>query len=487
MKTTYFAVDLGATSGRTILARFGGEGVEIEVVNRFPNHLIQAGGHFYWDIYELYRNIVEGLRIVASRGITPVSIGIDTWGVDFVTVGRDGGLLRLPYSYRDPHTEGAPEALFARLPRETVYGKTGIQVMNFNSLYQFDTLRRHGDSAYASADKVLFMPDALAYMLTGEAVTEYTIASTGQIVDARTRTLDEDLLVAVGLRREQFGRWVRPGERVGLLREEVQRMTGLGAVPVVAVAGHDTASAVAAVPAATADFAYLSSGTWSLMGVETHAPVIDERTSALNFTNEGGVEGTIRLLKNICGMWLLERCRTAWPDADYATLIDECSHAEAFRSVIFPDDPCFANPADMRQAIVGYCETTGQPAPRTRGEFVRCIFESLALRYRQVIDDLKRLSDHPIDVLHVIGGGSRNALLNQWTANAVGMPVVAGPAEATALGNVMVQAVAAGEARSVGALRATVRRSLDLPVYAPAETDLWNGAYAEYLKITKQN
>ncbi len=487
MKKTYFAVDLGATSGRTILAQIGGEGVEMEVINRFPNHLIQVGHHFHWDIYELYRNIVEGLAIVASRGIAPVSIGIDTWGVDFVTVGRDGGLLRLPYSYRDPHTEGAPEALFERLPREKVYGKTGIQVMNFNTLFQFDTLRRCGDSAYASADKVLFMPDALSYMLTGEAVTEYTIASTGQIVDARTRTLDEELLSAVGLRREQFGRWVFPGERVGFLREEVQRMTGLGAVPVIAVAGHDTASAVAAVPAATADFAYLSSGTWSLMGVETHAPVIDGRTSALNFTNEGGVEGAIRLLKNICGMWLLERCRTAWPDADYQTLTDECSRAEAFRSVIFPDAPCFANPADMRQAIVGYCEATRQPAPRTRGEFVRCIFESLALRYRQVIDDLKQLADHPIRVLHVIGGGSRNALLNQWTANAVGMPVVAGPAEATALGNVMVQAVAAGEAQSVGALRATVRRSLDLATFAPADTDLWNRAYAQYLKITKQN
>lgn len=487
MKKTYFAVDLGATSGRTILGEIGDGGVGMEVINRFPNHLIRVGNHFHWDICELYRNIVEGLKIVASRGITPTSIGIDTWGVDFVMIGKDGGLLRQPYSYRDPHLDGASEALFGRLRREEVYARTGIQVMNINSLFQFDTLRRHDDSAYAAADKVLFMPDALSYLLTGEAVTEYTIASTGQIVDARSRTLDEELLAAVGLRKEQFGRWVSPGERVGCLRKEVQQMTGLGAVPVVAVAGHDTASAVAAVPAATADFAYLSSGTWSLMGVETHAPVIDARSEMLNYTNEGGVEGTIRLLKNICGMWLLERCRTAWPDADYPTLIEESSRAEAFRSVIFPDAPCFANPDDMQQAIVGYCGATGQPAPRTRGEFVRCIFESLALRYRQVIDDLKQLSDHPIDVLHVIGGGSRNALLNQWTANAIGMPVVAGPAEATALGNIMVQAVAAGEADSVSALRATVRRSLDLAAYTPADTELWNGAYAEYLKITNQN
>lgn len=312
MKQCFFAVDLGATSGRTILGTFTSNGLEMEEVNRFPNHLIEAGGHFYWDIYELYRHIIEGLRIAARKGVEITSIGIDTWGVDFVCVGKDGGFLRQPYSYRDPHTVGAPEAFFTRIPRSHVYGWTGIQVMNFNSLFQLDTLRRNHDSALAAADKLLFMPDALSYMLTGQMVTEYTIASTAQLVNANTCRLEDALLQEIGLTQAHFGRFVYPGEKIGGLTEEVQRITGLGAVPVIAVAGHDTASAVAAVPAMDRNFAYLSSGTWSLMGVETDAPVITAETESLNFTNEGGVEGTIRLLKNICGMWLLERCRTEW-------------------------------------------------------------------------------------------------------------------------------------------------------------------------------
>ena len=313
MKQCFFAVDLGATSGRTILETFTPEGLEMEDVNRFPNRLIETGGHFYWDIYELYRNIIEGLKIVAQRGDVEItSIGIDTWGVDFVCVGKDGGFIRQPYSYRDPHTVGASDIFFRKVPRKQVYEWTGIQVMNFNSLFQLDTLRRNDDSALAAADKLLFIPDALSYMLTGEMVTEYTIASTAQLINAKTRKFEDALLYEIGLTRSNFGRFVYPGDKVGVLTKEVQTMTGLGAIPVIAVAGHDTASAVASVPAVNRNFAYLSSGTWSLMGVETDAPVITEETEALNFTNEGGVEGTIRLLKNICGMWLLERCRTAW-------------------------------------------------------------------------------------------------------------------------------------------------------------------------------
>ncbi|MCD8313630.1 MAG: rhamnulokinase, partial [Bacteroidales bacterium] len=377
MKQNFFAVDLGASSGRTILGTLGDDSLSLKEINRFPNHLIGTGGHFYWDIYELYRNIIEGLRLVAASGERISSIGIDTWGVDFVCVGRDGGLLRLPYSYRDPHTAGAPEKFFERVPLGEVYGKTGIQVMNFNSLFQLDTMRRHGDSALEAADKILFMPNALAYMLTGEMVTEYTIASTSQMLDARVRRFDPSLLEAVGLSEENFGRFVFPGEKIGELSVEVQKLTGLGPVPVIAVAGHDTASAVAAVPATDPDFAYLSSGTWSLMGLETKAPIINADSQALNFTNEGGVEGTIRFLKNICGMWLLERCRPKWPDADYGRLIDEARAAEPFRSMINPDDEAFANPDDMESAIRNYCSGTGQPVPETRGQIVRCIFESL--------------------------------------------------------------------------------------------------------------
>lgn len=486
MKQSFFAVDLGATSGRTILGSFTPDGLELEEVNRFPNHLIRAGGHFYWDIYELYRHIVEGLKLAAQRkDVEIASIGIDTWGVDFVCVGADGAFLRQPYSYRDPHTEGAPGRYFARMPRKQVYEWTGIQVMDFNTLFQLDTLRRNHDAALAAADKLLFIPDALAYLLTGVMVTEYTIASTSQLVNAATRRLEPALLETLGLVEAHFGRFVYPGEQVGQLTPEVQELTGLGAVPVIAVAGHDTASAVAAVPATNAGFAYLSSGTWSLMGVETDAPVINGETERLNFTNEGGVAGTIRLLKNICGMWLLERCRAGWGETSYPGLIAEAGAAGAFRSLINPDDPLFANPADMEQAIKDYCAAHGQPVPATRGEVVRCIFESLALRYRQVLENLAGLSVRPVEVLHVIGGGSRNDLLNQWTANAVGIPVVAGPSEATAIGNIMMQALAAGKADSVASMRRLVHASVPLKTFRPEDVEAWDAAYRRFCRLAK--
>lgn len=327
------------------------------------------------------------------------------------------------------------------------------------------------------------MPDALSYMLTGEMVTEYTIATTAQLVNAETRRLEPELLSAVGLTEAHFGRFVYPGETVGTLTAEVQKITGLGAVPVIAVAGHDTASAVAAVPALNPNFAYLSSGTWSLMGIETDAPVITAETEQLNFTNEGGVAGTIRLLKNICGMWLLERCRVGWGETSYPELIAEAEAAEPFRSLINPDDALFANPDDMQTAIRQYCGKTNQPVPETRGQVVRCIFESLALRYRQVLDDLRGLASRPIETLHVIGGGSRNELLNRFTANAIGIPVVAGPSEATALGNVMMQAMAKGEAADVPGMRKIIHRSISLNTYQPRDTEKWEQAYLHFKNI----
>ena len=485
MKQNFFAVDLGATSGRTILGSFTEEGISLKEINRFPNHLIEVGGHFYWDIYALYHHIIEGLKLAAQADEPITSIGIDTWGVDFVCLGKDGQLLRQPYAYRDPHTDGAPEAFFSRVSRSEVYAKTGIQVMNFNTLFQLDTLRRHRDSALEACHKILFVPDALSYMLTGEMVTEYTIASTGQLVDAQKRRLDPELLQAVGLTEEHFGRFVYPGEKIGVLTEEVQRITGLGAVPVIAVAGHDTGSAVAAVPAVNPNFAYLSSGTWSLMGVETPHPVINAETEKLNFTNEGGVEGSIRLLKNICGMWLLERCRLNWGNTSYPELIAEANACQAFRSLINPDDPCFANPADMENTIREYARKTGQPVPETRGQVVRCIFESLALRYRQVLENLRSLAPNPIDTLHVIGGGSRNDLLNQFTANAIGIPVVAGPSEATAMGNILMQSIAAGQADSVATMRQNISKSIPLKRYEPQDAETWAAAYTLFLQITQ--
>lgn len=481
----FAAVDLGATSGRVILATVGDGKISLEEILRFPDPIIEMQGHFYWDLPAIYKSVIDGLGAIAARGEKIESIGIDTWGVDFAMFGRDGAMLRLPYCYRDPHTEGAPEKFFERMPCRTLYEKTGIQIMNFNSVFQFDTLRRNGCSALEAADKILFIPDALAYLLTGNAVTEYTIASTAQMIDPRTKQWDADILGELGLAPEKFGRMVMPGDAIGPLTAEVQRLTGLGAVPVVAVASHDTGSAVAAVPAENDDFAYLSSGTWSLMGIESKEPIIDERSFAMNFTNEGGVEGTVRVLKNICGMWLLERCRAEWPETDYSKITAEAERAEPFRSVINPDAQCFANPASMTEAIAEYCRRTGQPVPETVGQYARCIFESLALRYRQVTEMLKTLSQHPIERLYVIGGGARNEMLNRFTAEATGIPVETGSSESTAIGNVMMQAKHAGVAGSMAEMRRIIRASLtDSRRYEPADGDKWQAAYEMYLKRT---
>lgn len=484
MKQCYFAVDLGATSGRTIIGEFTSKGVEIEEVNRFPNHLIEVGGHFYWDIYELYRNILNGLKLAAQKTDLEIcSIGIDTWGVDFVCVGKDSAFLRLPYAYRDPQTVGAPERFFKSIPRSSIYKRTGIQVMNFNTLFQLDTLQRNHDSALQAANKLLFMPDALSYLLTGQIVTEYTIASTSQLLNAYTRQWEDDLLKEVGLTSSHFGRFVYPGTCVGVITSEVQQITGLKAIPVIAVAGHDTASAVAAVPALDNHFAYLSSGTWSLMGIEVDEPIINAETERLNFTNEGGINGTIRLLKNICGMWLLERCRIHWPEVSYLELIAEADNCEPFRSLINPDDLYFSNPENMEQAIRTYCVNTCQPIPVSRGQLVRCIFESLALRYRQVLESLCQLSPHPIKVLHVIGGGSRNERLNQWTANAIGLPVISGPSEATGIGNLMIQACTAKNTNHVASMRKLIRSCFPLKTFLPEEPEAWEAAYHKFLSV----
>lgn len=483
----FFAVDLGATSGRTILGSLvDGKLVQRELT-RFPNPIIETGGHFFWDIYALYNEVVRGLKVVATEGIEIASIGIDTWGVDFVMIGKDGGVLRNPYCYRDPHTDGAMEEFFKLVPKEKVYEKTGIQFMQFNSLFQLATLKRNHDSALEAADKILFVPDALTYMLAGEAVCEYTILSTSQLLDPRTKRMDPELLEAVGLKESQFGRYVQPGEVVGQLSAEVQKITGLGAVPVVAVAGHDTGSAVAAVPAENERFAYLSCGTWSLLGVETKDAIINEQSYANNFTNEGGIEGTTRFLKNICGMWLLERCRKEWTDApaDVNQINQDSMEAEAFRSFIFPDAPDFANPVSMVEAIKDYCRKTGQPVPEDYRAMARCIFESLAMRYRQVLGYLKEMAPFPIEKLHVIGGGSRNGYLMQMAANSIGMPVVTGPVEGTAIGNIMLQAKAAGVVSDMFEMRGIIADSIETKTYLPQETERWEKAYAEYEKVTK--
>lgn len=465
----FFAVDLGATSGRTILGSIVDGKLKQRELTRFPNNIIETGGHFYWDIFALYNEIIRGLKVVAAEGIAIDSIGIDTWGVDFVCIGKDGGILRNPYCYRDPHTEGAMEEYFKLVPKEKVYEKTGIQFMNFNSLFQLATLRKNNDSALEAAEKILFVPDALMYMLTGEAVCEYTILSTSQLLDPRTKKIDKELLDAIGLKECQFGRYVNPGDKVGVLSEEVQRQTGLGAIPVVAVAGHDTGAAVAAVPAQNEKFAYLSCGTWSLLGIETKDAIINDKSFGYNFTNEGGIEGTTRFLKNICGLWLLERCRKEWTDApaDVAQIVADCQEAPAFQCSINPDDPSFANPPSMVEAIKEYCERTGQHVPQDYKEMARCIFESLALRYRQVLDYLKEMAPFEIEKLHVIGGGTYNEFLMQLTANSIGIPVVTGPVEGTAIGNIMLQAKAAGLVGDIFEMRSIIANSIELRTYLP--------------------
>ena len=497
-KTYFFAVDLGATSGRTIIGHIEDGTFSLEEVTRFPNNLIEQGGHFYWDIHALYFEMIRGLKEVAKRGLEITSIGIDTWGVDFVFIGEDHAILRNPRAYRDPITFKAMDDYLEHvISRREVYDITGIQLMNFNSIFQLYAMRQEGNAALKHAQKILFVPDALSWMLTGQEVCEYTIASTSQLLDPRSKELDERLLESLGLERALFGKMVMPGAVIGTLTEEVQKMTGLGAIPVIAVAGHDTGSAVAAVPAKDAHFAYLSSGTWSLMGIETKDAIINDLSYQRNFTNEGGIEGTTRFLKNICGMWLYERCRKEWATSpvvadqeaaamSHPELQGSAMQVEAFRSVINPDDPMFANPASMLEAIRQYCRQTDQVIPETPAEICRCIFDSLALRYKQVFQWLQEFTDIPLSTLHIIGGGSLNKYLNQFTANATGVTVLAGPQEGTAIGNILLQAKAAGLVKDIWEMRQIIANSLDLVRYEPQDQAVWDAAYENYLKITNK-
>lgn len=477
----YFAVDLGATSGRTILATYNGETVTMKEVTRFANPMIPLGGHLYWDIANLYNEILKGLKTVADEGIAVNSIGIDTWGCDFAFFGKDGQLLGMPHCYRDQHTKGAQEKFFAKMPADEVYRRTGIQFMDFNSLFQLDTIKRNSCQALEHADKILFIPDALIYMLTGNAICEYTVASTSQMLNPMTGDLDTEILEALGIPREKFGVMTQPGTVAGTLTEQVQEATGLGAVPVVAVAGHDTGSAVAAVPAKDKEYAYLSCGTWSLLGIESEKAIITEDSFRENFTNEGGIEGTTRFLKNICGLWLFEQSRKKFKDAPSSVgeLVALCE-SSTYDGLIFPDDPSFSNPSSMTAAIREYCSRTGQTVPETPADYCRCIFRSLAFRYRQVVEILETMCDFPIRKLHVIGGGSQNRYLMQYAANALNMPVICGPVEGTALGNVLMQLKASGAVDTLTRMREISGASVDLVTYLPEDAEKWNTEYERY-------
>jgi rhamnulokinase len=471
-KTYYLAVDLGATSGRTILASYDGEKVDMEELTRFKHPMLPIAGHIFWNLPGLYHEILEGMKAASEKmkaiGGELKSIGIDTWGCDVAYFNADGTIAGLPYCYRDAHTAGAVDKFCEEMPKNEVYGKTGIQFMDFNTLFQLHTLKRNGAAVIKNAAKVLFMPDALAYMLTGNAVTESTVASTSQILNPNTGELDGELLEKLDLTVDKFGKLVNPGAVIGKLTKEVQQYTGLGEVPVVAVAGHDTASAVIAVPTPDPDYAYLSCGTWSLLGIESDKPIITEESFKYNFTNEGGIDGTVRFLKNICGLWVFERCRAELPEApkDISELVALCQDSDC-ESIINPDDASFANPESMTEAIKVYCEKTGQPVPVSVADFVRVVFRSLANRVAEVLDILKNFSDHPIDRLHVIGGGSRNAYLMQFIADDTKLPVVAGPTECTALGNVLVQLRADGLTPTLADMRKVAINSTETKTYLP--------------------
>ena len=467
----FLAFDCGATSGRAVLGTFAEGGFSMEEVYRFPNQTLEIGGKYYWNVYGIYEHFLKCLTELGSRHVPLDSIGIDTWGVDFGCIGHDGTLLGLPRAYRDSYTEGVPEKFFQKMSREQLYALTGIQTMNFNSVFQMYAQAEEGCTAYHHAKRILFMPDLLSYFLTRGKVCEYTIASTSGLMNPKTRQFESSLMAAIGLSEDQIPDRVQPGEVVGRLRFNIAKETGLGEVPVAAVAGHDTASAIVAVPASDEHFAYLSSGTWSLMGIELPEPIITEQSARLNFTNEGGIEGTIRFLKNITGMWLVEQCRKKWTargkDYSYTEMMSMAQSAKDYTGRINPDDPRFANPADMEVEIRNVLFNNGFVAPANDAEMLSCIYHSLAERYKEVLGMLQEVAPFQIEKLHVIGGGSANDLLNQWTANAIGIPVVAGPTEATAIGNLMVQAKAAGLVSDRWAIRRMVADNIQVKQYYP--------------------
>lgn len=489
MKYYVCAIDFGATSGRIILSRVNEDGrLETEEVRRFPNIIKEIDGKFYWDMPALIAEVKEGLSELAKRSdIRIESVGVDTWGVDMVFIDNEGKMLELPRAYRDPYSIEAMEEYFQLIPKEKVYAKTGIQFMNFNTLFQLYACHREGYRPFEEAHQYLFIPDYVSYVLTGKAVCEYTILSTSQFLDPVNKCIDHELIEAAGAKIEKFPPLVYPGKVIGNIKKD---FVDFGYdVPVIAIAGHDTASAVAAVPARNEKFAYLSSGTWSLMGIESKEPIINERSYELNFTNEGGIEGTTRFLKNITGMWILEQCRKEWKkqgkDYDFAQLDQMERSAPAFRSIINPDDPCFANPPSMLKAINDYCIQTGQPTPEDDAQVARLILESLALRYRTVFGWLKEQASFPIETLYIIGGGGKNELLSQWTANSLNVTVQTGPVEATAIGNIMMQMKAIGKISDITMMRALIAQAIPVKQYEPCDTKTWDEAYKKYQQITK--
>jgi rhamnulokinase len=482
----YLAVDCGAESGRVMAGLWDGAKMRLEELHRFPTGITPIGDTKRWDITRIWGEVERGLGIAAKRfGESIVSVGVDTWGVDYVLIDKAGELIEQPWNYRDARTRGMLEKVKARVSHEEIFAASGVQFMELNTLYQLLASHEREPAVLASADRFLMIPDYLHFKMCGSRVGEFTNATTTQFFHPTKKTWSVELLQKLGLPTAMLPEVVQPGTRLGRLLPAVCERTGLHpGVEVIAPATHDTGSAVAGVPGAATEgrgrLAYISSGTWSLLGVELHEPDLSPRAFELNLTNEGGVDGTYRLLKNIMGLWLVQECRRSFAKrgsaSDYAALVQAAESAPAFRSLIDPDDEGFLSPPDMPEAIVQFCRDTGQPVPGTEGEFIRCVLESLAIRYATVLNWLKEMTGSFISAVNIVGGGSRNRLLNLFTANACLRPVLAGPVEATVLGNVLVQARACGELDSLADIRRVARESSDVEEIRPEHESSWGDA-----------
>ena len=489
----YLGVDLGASSGRVVAGLFDGQRLVLEEVHRFENGPVLAAGRMHWDLLALWSHVQQGLQAAAARyGDRVASVGVDTWGVDFGLLGRGDELLGNPYHYRDRRTSGMMERAFSLVSREEIFAHTGLQFMELNTLYQLLAMTLAKSPLLDVAETLLMIPDLFHWLLTGEKANEFTDASTTQMVDPLSRTWAIPLLQRMGIPTHFLGPIVPPGTRLGPLRADVVEATGLRGVQVVLPGTHDTASAVMAVPAAgvagtAPDWCYISSGTWSLMGVESPQPVINDKCRELNFTNEGGVGGTIRLLKNIAGLWLLQECRRIWKqegrEYDWDDLVRQASAAAPLVSLVSPDDTRFVAPRNMPAALGEFCAETGQAVPGDAGAMVRCVLESLALRYRMALHWLQELTGAPVRTIHIVGGGTQNRLLCQMAADACKCRVVAGPVEATAIGNVMMQAVSAGDLGSIAEAREVIRHSFEVEEYTPQNPAEWDEAYARFQRL----
>ena len=490
----YLAIDLGAESGRVMAGLFDGQHIRLEELHRFSNGPVNLADTMRWDLLRLWSQIQVGLQKAAARfGHSIVSVGVDTWGVDFVLLSKTGEMLGQPYHYRDARTRGIMDHTFQRVPRAEVFANTGLQFMEINSLYQLLAMNQTNPALVEMADKFLMIPDFFHWLLSGSRVVEFTNATTSQMYHPTNHNWSLEMLRKLGLPTQMFPEVVNPGTRLGRLREDVARRAGLSRLEVVAPATHDTGAAIAAVPTertGSANWAYISSGTWSLMGLELPHAVLTQRALELNVTNEGGIDGTYRLLKNIMGLWLVQECRKSFErngsPYDYGLLAQVARDARPFRAFVDPDSTAFLAPHDMPDAIRDWCRQTNQEIPDTDGGLIRCALESLALKYRLVLSWLEELSGEKTEVIHIVGGGTQNELLNQFTANATGRPVITGPVEATALGNVLVQARTSGSVGSLSQIRDIVRASSTMQRYEPEHKSQWDEAYKRFSELLKR-